>query len=572
MKTDIVKLVGERLKETPSGVSCKSQALLVRAGYIKQVSMGIYSLMPLAQRVSLKIQNIMREEMNAIGGEEVLFPVVMPKEMWDDSGRYSSIGSEMVRFNDRNNHPMLLGMTHEEAAVQMCKNTVKSYDELPFMIYQIQTKFRDEARPRAGLIRVREFTMKDAYSFHTSQEDLENYYKKAYDAYNRIYKRVGLKNFIAVGSDSGMMGGKVAHEFMELTPIGEDTLVICDSCDYKANMEVASSVIQKIEDEEEPIEEVFTGKAHTIEEVCKDQNTRPEDSIKSVCYAVIGNSEEMVIVFVRGDREVNEAKVKAIIKKDIAPKDLDGSGLVKGNIGPLGLNVNNATILFDKSLEGRKNLIAGANKADYHIKHISMPRDFKDALYYDISKVKELEKCPICKKGKLQIENGIEIGNIFQLGTKYTASMGMTVHDKYGREINPIMGCYGIGIGRLIASIAEEYADEKGLVWPITVAPYDIVFVAIRPDNNDVSKTFDKYLTDLSDAGFDVLFDKRNISAGIKFNDSELLGIPIRVVISPRSLENGEAEITVRRSGEKFMVGLDNLVEFLKQLKKDICQ
>lgn len=557
------KLLGERTKETPASATVKSQALLMRGGYIKQVSNGIYSMLPPAQRVSLKIQKIIREEMNKIDGQEVLFPVVMPREMWDESGRYTSIGSEMVRFKDRTGHDMLLGMTHEEAAVHMARNIVKSYEQMPFMVYQIQTKFRDEARSRAGLIRVREFTMKDAYSFHTSQEDLEAYYQRVYDAYFRIYKRIGLKNVIAVASDSGMMGGKVAHEYMLLTDIGEDSIAICDSCDYKANVEVAKGILDKNNLEEMPFKEVYTGNAKTIEEVCALLKCKPSETCKAVCYAIEGEQEKSLIVFVRGDLDVSEAKVKAILKKDIAPKDLDSTSLVKGNIGPIGINDKNIIVYFDESLVGEKNLICGANKEEYHIVGVNIQRDIPDVVYYDLSKVKDGEICPCCNKGKLGIFRGIEIGNIFQLGTKYTEPMGMSVHMPDGGEINPIMGCYGIGVGRNLASIAEESADDKGLVWNMNVAPWEVIISPLRQDDEIISQKTEDLYKKLVEKGIDVIVDDRAVSAGVKFADSELLGIPVRVVISPRSMQDGNVEVSFRATGEKIMLKYDEAIDYL---------
>lgn len=558
----ISKLVGERVKETPNGVSALSHGLLLRAGYIKQVSNGIYTLLPPAQRVTKKIENIIREEMDKIGGQEVLFPVVMPKEIWEKSGRYYSIGQEMVRFKDRNNHDMLLGMTHEEAAVHLCQNTVKSYDQLPFMIYQIQTKFRDEARPRAGLLRVKEFTMKDAYSFHTSQEDLENYYKQVYDAYNRIYTRIGMKNFISVGSDTGMMGGGRADEFQLLIDAGEDNIVICPKCGYKSNMEVADSVIEKCKFEDEKLTEIYTAEAKTIDEVCQYLNVSPKQTIKAVCYAVVGNDEQVVIAFVRGDREINEAKLKKVVGADVVVKDLQDTGLVKGNIGPVGLNGANLTIVFDTTLEGQYGMIAGANKDGYHLKGVNIERDVKNAKFFDIAKVNEGDKCKCCGE-PLTIKKGIEVGNIFQLGTKYTKSMGMTIHMPDGSQINPIMGCYGIGIGRSLAAVVEESADEKGIVWPMSIAPWHIYLCPLK---NDLPEIFEKaeslYQTLSKD--FEVLYDDRKTSPGVKLTDSELMGIPVRVVISPRSLENNQAEVTIRKNGDKIMVNLDELNDWLK--------
>lgn len=560
----ISKLLGERIKETPAGINIRSHAYLIRAGYIKQVANGIYTLLPPAQRINLKLQQIIREEMDAVDGQEVLFPVVMPRELWDKSGRYSSIGSELLRFKDRTGHDMVLGMTHEEAAVHAALSTVKSYDQLPFMIYQIQTKFRDEARPRAGLIRVREFTMKDAYSFHTSQEDLEQYYNRVYDAYNRIFKRMGMKNFISVKSDTGMMGGSIAHEFQLLTDIGEDSIVICDECKYTANMEVAKSEIDENDHVFGIKKEVYTGDAKSIEDVCKMLEIDAKHTCKAVCYATPGDENGVVIVFLRGDREVNEAKLKSLVGGDIAVKDLEGSGLVKGNIGCLDLNIPNAKIFFDKSLQGLENFVTGANKEGYHIEGVSMTRDVKPEKFVEVSKVNEGDRCPICGH-PLKIKRGIEIGNIFQLGTKYTKSMGMTIHTQEG-TMNPIMGCYGIGVGRCLASIAEESSDDKGLIWPMSIAPWHIYLCPIRIDNEDVKAATEKIYDRLLAENFEVLYDDRNISAGIKLKDSELMGIPVRVVISPKTLENNEVEITIRESGEKIFVPIDKLSKKLDEL------
>ena len=558
------KLLGERQKEIPAGITIKSHINLLRAGYIKQVSNGIFTLLPPAQKVSLKIQNIIREEMNKVGGQECLFPVVMPREMWDMSGRYSSIGSEMLRFKDRTSHDMLLGMTHEEAAVHACLGVVKSYDQLPFMIYQIQTKFRDEARPRAGLIRVREFTMKDAYSFHTSQEDLEKYYQEVYDAYVRIYKRIGMKNFISVKSDSGMMGGKVADEFQLLTEIGEDSIVICDTCKYTANMEVAKYVCDKNDSQAVELKKVFTGDAKTIDEVSTMLNTDAKHTCKAVCYAVVGDENRVVIAFVRGDREINEAKLRNYVGGDVVAKDLDGTGLVAGNIGCYNLNIPQAEIFFDASLKGLENFVTGANEEGYHITGVSISRDIKPKEFVEISKVNDGDICPFCG-AKLSVKRGIEVGNIFQLGTKYTQTMGLSVSMPDGSSMNPIMGCYGIGVGRCLAGIAEEYCDDKGLAWPMAIAPWQVYLCPLRTDNEDVLKTTEKLYKELQENTIEVIYDDRNASAGIKLHDSELMGIPLRVVVSPRSLENGKVELTIRESGEKINVAVEEIINVLKE-------
>lgn len=561
----ISHLVSERTKDIPQGATVKSHILLVRAGYIKQTSNGIYTLLPPAQRVSLKIQNIIREEMDAVGGQECLFPVVMPKEMWEKTGRYYSIDDEMLRFKDRTGRDMLLGMTHEEAAVFACQNIIKSYDQLPLMVYQIQTKYRDEARPRGGLIRVKEFTMKDAYSFHTSYEDLEKYYNEMYKAYERIFTRIGMKNFISVKSDNGAMGGTYAHEFMLLTDIGEDTIVICPHCGHRANMEVAVSVAQKPKFADSPLKEVDTGSAKTIEEVCKKLNIQENQTIKAVCFAVIGEANKIVVAFIRGDKEVNEAKLKKIVGGKVAVTDIEGSGLVKGNIGPIGLEKNkDIQVIFDKSLEGLQGLVCGANKEGYHLTGVNMARDIKPQKYEDIAKVCEGESCPVCGQ-KLILKRGIEIGNIFNLDTKYTKSMGMQVSMPDGSLMYPIMGCYGIGIGRAIASVAEESSDDKGLVWPMSIAPWQIYLCPLRNDDEIVEEKAEELYKSLSKK-FEVLYDDRKVSAGIKLTDSELMGIPVRVVISPRSLSSSQAEITIRANGEKTMVDLDKLEDYLSSL------
>ena len=564
------KLVGERLKETPSGTVLKSHILLLRAGYIKQVSTGIFSMMPAGQRVSQKIQNIIREEMNAIGGQEVLFPVVMPRELWEMSGRYNTIQGELLRFKDRTGHDMVLGMTHEEAAVHMALNTIKSHEQLPFMIYQIQTKYRDEARPRGGLIRVREFLMKDAYSFHTCQEDLDAYYKKAYNAYVRIYKRLGMKNFISVRSDSGIMGGKVADEFMLVTDSGEDRLVLCDKCGYKANMEVAEGVKQDVESEiTGEIEEVFTGNAKTIEEVCHFLEIDESRSVKAVCYETEDENERLVVAFLRGDYDVNEKKLAKLCKSEIKVADTDKFGLVAGNIGCINLELpENALVFYDTSIKGLESFVTGANKEDYHIKNVSASRDLSEVVFDDFALVKEGDCCSVCGE-KLRLTRGIEIGNIFQLGTKYTKSMGMKISMPDGSMQEPIMGCYGIGIGRALASVVEEKADDKGIVWPITIAPWQVHFCPLRLDNENIAAVADELYKKMKDADIEVLYDDRNVSTGVKLTDSELMGMPIRVVISPKTMANGTAEVTMRETGETNFIPLSDLLSELKAMIND---
>ncbi len=566
----ISKLVCERTKETPADITIRSHGYLVRAGYIKPVTTGIYTLSMPAKRIVEKIQNIIRQEMDAVEGQEVLFPVTMPAELWQESGRYSSIGEEMGRFKDRNQRDMVLGMTHEEAAVHLARNWISSYNQLPCMIYQMQTKFRDEARPRAGLIRVREFTMKDAYSFHETQADLLKYYDRVYKAYERIFARIGMKKVIAVKSDTGMMGGSEAHEFMLLTPIGEDTLAICPHCGYKANMEVADGALDKTDYIPcGAAAEVYTGNAKEIAEVCKYLDIPPERTIKAVSFAIKGDGNRGVLVFLRGDLEVNEAKLKRVIKANIVPNDLkDSAQLVAGNIGPAGLDLKNTVIVYDRSIKGAKGMVTGANKADYHIKDFDVARDIKVKEFFDVAKVKEGAACLKCG-APLALENGIEVGNIFQLGTKYTAAMGMSVSGRDGKAFTPIMGCYGIGVGRALASVAEELSDDKGLVFPVQVAPWHVYLAALRTDDLEVKKTADKLYKELTRAGVETLYDDRPVSPGVKFADSELMGIPYRVVISPRGLESGQAEVVNRETGGKEFIPAGEIVRTMKKRIND---
>ena len=562
------KLVGDRFKQRPSDCQIDSHALMVRGGYIKYVANGIFSnFMPL-KRVTRKIEQIIREEMDAIDGQEVMFPVVMPASLWQESGRYESIGSELLRFTDRNKQPMVLGMTHEEAAVQLVREYANSYTKYPFMIYQIQTKFRDEARPRGGLIRVREFTMKDAYSFHTSQEDLEEYYDRCHKAYERIYARCGVPEVISVASDSGMMGGSISHEFMLLTPIGEDSIAICRHCGYRANMEAAESIITNTRDEvSEPLTEVHTPDIHTIEDICAFLKAPTEKSCKAVVYQR-NHDDSYVVLFIRGDLDVNETKLTNYLGCDIHPAVItEECGLNAGYIGPVNLNVNGgATVLFDKSLENTNNLSCGANKEEYHFTGLDIARDVGEVEYHDFAKIIEGGVCPECGEKTITISRGIEVGNIFQLGTKYTKTMGMTYLDKDGKEQTPIMGCYGIGVGRLAASVCEAHHDEYGPIWPMAIAPWQVHICAVRSDDEAVRAAADKLYDELQAAGVEVIFDDRNVRAGVMFSDADLLGVPLRVVVSPRNLEEGVFELSSRDKSISEKLTPENAVARLKEL------
>ena len=564
----VSELLGERYKDRVAEI--ESQNLMVRGGYIKQVGNGIYSLMPPARRIHNKIEAILRQEMDRIDGQEVLFPVTMPATLWQASGRWESVGKELLRFKDRSGADMVLGMTHEEAAVHMAMNVASTYQKYPFMIYQIQTKFRDEPRARGGLLRVREFTMKDGYSFHTSQKDLERYYKRCYRAYERIYARVGIPEVVAVASDSGMMGGKVSHEFMLLTDIGEDTIVLCPECGYRANMEAADCIVHNDPDEAmAPLEKVATYDNKTIEDVCNFLHGSAEKSAKAVVYQR-NEDDSYVLVFVRGDLEVNETKLRNYLKAEVHPAvEIDHAGLVAGAIGPVN-PAKGITVVYDRSLEGTRNLVCGANEEGYHFTGLNMDRDVPNAEYVDVAKATVGGVCPKCGKHSLTIKNGIEVGNIFQLGRRYTESMGMTYDDEKGNRVNPIMGCYGIGVGRLMASVCEEHHDQYGPVWPISIAPWEIEICALRADQAHVKEEANKLYKSLMDEGYEVLFDDRTVSAGFMFSDADLLGSPVRIVISPKTLDRGVVEIVTRDKTIKEDVPLECAMQRTKEIVAEL--
>lgn len=564
----IRNLVSLRFKERPADCVIDSHALMLRGGYMKYVGSGIFSEYPVLRRITAKIEAIIREEMNAIDGQEVLFPVVMPAELWQSSGRYESIGSELVRFQDRNKAKLVLGMTHEEAAVHLVKEYGQSYQHYPFMIYQIQRKFRDEARPRAGMIRVREFTMKDAYSFHTSQEDLEQYYQRCYDAYNRIFKRAGVPEVVTVASDSGMMGGSVSHEYMLLNEAGEDSIVLCSECDYRANLEAAENIIHNASSNKlSPLECVETPECKTIEAVCEFLKSDVLSSCKAVVYQK-NSDDAFVVAFVRGDYEVNETKLRNLVGEEIHPAEItEDSPVVAGYIGPYNIS-DQVTFYCDLSLQGIDSLVAGANKEGFHYVGLNLERDLGNVTYVDIAKVKDGGICPCCGKPALTIKRGIEVGNIFQLGTKYTKSMNMQYVDKDGSMHYPIMGCYGIGVGRLAASICEAKHDDYGPVWPISIAPWEVHLCCIRSDDEETRRVAEELYDKLQSSGVEVIYDDRNeIRAGEMFADADLLGVPIRVVVSPRNIKEHVIEVSTRDKTVKDSVDIAEGLDCILNLK-----
>lgn len=574
------QLVGERFKERPADCVIDSQALMVRGGYMKYVANGIFSQYTPLRRVCRKIETILREEMERIGGQEILFPVALPGSLWMESGRYGSVGKELLRFQDRTGTPMVLGMTHEEAAVQLVREYAQSYTRYPFMIYQLQTKFRDEARPRGGLIRVREFTMKDAYSFHTSQEDLEQYYNVCLKAYQRIFARVGLPEVAAVASDSGMMGGSLSHEFMLLTPVGEDTVVQCPQCGSCWNMEAAENIVENADPHpDQPLSLVHTPNIHTIEEICEFLHMPLEKSCKAVVYQT-QKDKLLVIVFIRGDLEINETKLTNYLQDEVIPAEITlECGLKAGYIGPYGLKVKGAyKVLFDHSLKGTKNLCCGANQEDFHYTGLNIQRDCEDetTIYLDLAKAKEGGICPCCGKHSLTVSRGIEVGNIFQLGTKYTKAMGMQYLDQEGNSQFPLMGCYGIGVERLAASICEVRHDMYGPIWPISVSPWEVHLCCVRSDHPAAKAAADQIYQQLVNLGLEVLYDDRDVRAGVMFSDADLIGIPVRIIVSPRNQSKGNCEITLRDKSKTEIIPLEETasiaVQWVKKLKEQLCQ
>lgn len=560
------QLVGERFKERPSDCVIDSHALMIRGGYMKPVANGIFSSNPPLVRITKKISDIIRKEMDALDGQEVLFPVVMPAELWAESGRYESVGKELLRFSDRSDAKMVLGMTHEEAAVQLVREYGSSYNKYPFMIYQIQTKFRDEARPRAGLIRVREFTMKDAYSFHTSVEDMEEYYEKVRAGYHRIFAKAGIPEVIDVEGDSGMMGGSISHEFMLITPVGEDTLAICPECGYRSNLE--SAVCEYEAPVNEPCdampELVYTPDCKSIEDVCNFLKSEVQKSCKAVAYQTEEDGE-YVLVFIRGDLEVNETKVKNAVGKNLVVADIQpGHGLVAGFMGLYNLEFK-GRILVDSSLKGLNDLIMGGNKEDYHYVHVNMERDLPALTYGDFGKIMQGSVCPCCHKPVINLERGIEVGNIFQLGKKYTVPMNMEYLDETSTRQIPYMACYGIGVGRLAASVCEAHHDEYGPIWPMSIAPWQVHICCLRSDVEEVRAYAEQLYTDLQQLGVEVIIDTREVRAGAMFSDADLLGVPLRVVVSPKNLEAGVLEVKSRDKVLDEKIALDDIKDFLRK-------
>jgi prolyl-tRNA synthetase len=544
------------LREIPSDAQLPSHIFLMRGGYIKPLSTGIYSILPMGLRVIRKIENIIREEMNAIGGMEVDLPVVQTAELWSEAGRYQAIGDELLRFKDRNSHNMVLAMTHEEAITDMARYVLSSYKQLPFMLYQFKTKYRDEARARGGLIRVREFEMKDAYSFHATAEDLDKHYELEYKAYQKIFRRVGIEPVI-VQSDTGIMGGKIAHEFMLDTPSGEDYLIICKHCGYQANREIAEFKRQPV-DGNLTLEKIATPSKQTIDEVCTFLKADKKNAGKCVFFDVDG---KLIVALVQGYLEVSETKLRNFLKvKTLIPASeelIKASGMIPGYASPI--NAKNCRIILDTGAAESKDLIVGANEEGYHFIHCIPKRDFASFETVDIAEAAADCLCPKCEK-ELTETRGIELGNIFKLGTKFSENMNCTFTDAAG-EIKPaIMGCYGIGVGRLMASVVENSHDDYGPIWSPAIAPFQVLIVQIAKDDAilQVSEQLEK---ELESKGIEVLVDDRDERPGVKFKDGDLWGIPIRISIGKKGLAENKVEWKLRGQKDMDMVPIAEVVE-----------
>lgn len=557
------------LKEDPKDAQLASHKLLIRSGLIRRLSAGIYSYLPVGWRVFKNISAIIREEMDNIGGQELRMPMVHPARLWQETGRWYSVGPELARFKDRKGQDMVLGITHEEVITDIVRQFINSYRQLPMMLYQIQIKFRDEPRPRGGLVRTREFAMKDAYSFHTTKEDLDEYYPKVSQAYLNIFKRCGLDP-IEVEADPGIMGGSDSHEFMQVNEDGEDYLARCKTCSYSANLVSAEAGSYKQDTEKlKKIQEVETPGMWSIEKVASYLHVPQSKTAKVVFYKSEG---ELIFTLIRGDLEVNESKlVRVLGSSDLeaaSEEDIQKVGAVPGYASPIGLE-DKVTIIVDRSIAESTNLVAGANKEGYHLKNVNYPRDFKADKEVDIATVQNGDPCPHCQ-GRLEVLNGIELGHIFKLGTKYSKSLGANFLDQDRREHAIVMGCYGIGLGRLMAAVIEKYHDEKGIIWPRSLSPFQCIILVLNTDDEEQSKLGEKIYKELRSVGTEVLLDDREVSAGVKFNDAELVGIPLRVVIGPQGMRNEEIEVQKREDSTDWKIdlkqGVSKILEKVKQL------
>ncbi|MEY8737545.1 proline--tRNA ligase [Lactobacillus sp. AN1001] len=563
------KMLIPTLKEVPSDAEALSHQLMLRAGYIKQVTAGVYAYLPLAYRVLNNIETIIRDEMDKIDAVEMLVPGVLPAELWEESGRYKTYGANLFKLKDRHERDFILGPTHEETFTKIIKDAIKTYKKLPLTLYQIQMKYRDESRPRFGLLRGREFLMLDDYSFHTDMESLDQTYRDMDKAYQQIFERVGL-DFRGIIADAGAMGGKDSKEFMAIAPIGEDTVVYSDSSDYAANLEMAKNLRINKKSHETPKEltKVATPDAKTIDEVSAFLEVDPENMIKTLVFMA---DEEPVIVLMRGNDELNEVKLKNYLDcdfldpaEDVQARELLGADF--GSLGPVGV-AKDVKIVADLDVEGMVNANVGANENGYHYMNANIERDYRVDDFVDLRTVKEGDLSPD-GEGVLKFTRGIEIGHIFKLGTRYSESLGATVLDENGREVPIIMGSYGIGVSRLLSAIVEQNSDENGIIWPRSIAPFDIHVVPVNVKKEEQVKLATEITTMLEDAGYKVLVDDRKERPGVKFADADLIGLPARITVGKKA-DEGIVEIKLRRTGETLEVKTDELLNSIKILLKE---
>ncbi|MCM3165746.1 proline--tRNA ligase [Peribacillus frigoritolerans] len=554
------------LREVPADAEIKSHQLLLRAGFMRQNSSGVYSFMPLGKKVLQKVEAIVREELENAGAVELLMPALQQAEFWQESGRWYTYGPELMRLKDRNNREFALGATHEEVITSLVRDEVKSYKRLPLTVYQIQTKFRDEKRPRFGLLRGREFIMKDAYSFHANQESLDAVYKNLYEAYSNIFSRCGL-NFRAVIADSGAMGGKDTHEFMVLSEIGEDTIAYSDTSDYAANIEMAPVNVkyEKSGEEQIALEKIHTPGQKSIEEVASFLNTDAAKLIKSLLFKV---DEKYVLVLVRGDHEVNDIKLKNFFNASIVdlvdPNETkEVLGCAIGSLGPINVT-SEVEVIADLAVEAMVNGVCGANEEDHHYVNVNPARDFNVANYIDLRFIQEGDPSPD-GNGKIKFAKGIEVGHVFKLGTKYSEAMNATFLDENGRSQPMIMGCYGIGVSRTLAAVAEQFNDEKGLVWPKNLAPYQVHLIPINMKDEAQAALAEELYKDLKGQGMEVLMDDRQERAGVKFADSDLIGLPVRVTVGKKA-SDGIVEVKIRKTGEVLELERAELTQKLHEI------
>jgi prolyl-tRNA synthetase len=552
------------VREVPSDAEIISHQLMIRAGMIRKLTSGIYTYLPLGYRVIRKLERIIREEMDRAGAQELFMPTVQPRELWEESGRWSFYGKELLRFKDRNDRDCCLGPTHEEVITDLVRNEIKTYRHLPRNLYQIQTKFRDEIRPRFGVMRCREFGMKDAYSFDADEEGAEISYQKMFEAYTEIFKRCGLE-FRAVEADTGSIGGSFSHEFMVMAATGEDSLVFCSNCEYAANLEkaeIAAPEIQPVRTENMlPLESVHTPNMRTIEEVSSFLRVAPRDIVKTMIYTADG---QPVAVLVSGDEEVNEIKVKNYLNCDVLEMAMDDvihevTGAPRGFAGAVGIKVK---IIADYSLSNMTNFVMGANKEDYHIKNVNMGRDVSVTAFADLRIARETDSCARCGRA-LKFARGIEVGHVFKLGTKYSKAMKAQYLDKNGKEQYMIMGCYGIGVGRTVAAAIEQNHDENGIVWPLPLAPYQVIITPVSAKDDKIKGMSVQLYEALKQRGIEVILDDRDERAGVKFKDADLIGIPLRVTVGQKLLTAGVLEVKIRMTGEVKALAADAVEDFV---------